>query len=314
MREQMRVVRDSVAVSEQIAVLLSKYDVDDAAALVDGTGAAELPPAMRDAYRTLIGNLRGYKAYLPMSVMFGVRGDGSGAGSASSATSLAHSLVDGRDPARGADSPRAADPPARAHRNNASSTNTYSNNSSRGSSSRSASASWSSHQSSLMPPSPRPLARQSSFPFDRQCSLLVDQQSSLLLDAPQNKVVTLMLQNRLDFLPAAAQQPEEVPTWLSVQVEEFVAEVKHESGCVDHVSSDRFFASFGAARRCDGHCVAALRCAARSAQSHGEHAQPGGAADADAPPAEPSQAEGTADPAGLLAALRRSSACCSGHA
>eukprot|EP00660_Eupelagonema_oceanica_P004888 gene4888-18575_t len=67
------------------------------------------------------------------------------------------------------------------------------------------------------------------------------------LDAPQRKAVALLLHNKIGFLPAAAQQPAAMPGWLSEEVESFASGVRNESGCVDHVSSDRFCASFGAA-------------------------------------------------------------------
>eukprot|EP00665_Eupelagonemidae_sp_cell47_P013161 gene13161-biopygen5261 len=67
------------------------------------------------------------------------------------------------------------------------------------------------------------------------------------------------------FLAAAELAPEpeaSVSAWLARQIEAFSDRVTARKGVVDLVSSDRFFASFGAVRPCGVHQEAAVACAA----------------------------------------------------
>eukprot|EP01065_Artemidia_motanka_P023328 TRINITY_DN27870_c0_g1_i2.p1 TRINITY_DN27870_c0_g1~~TRINITY_DN27870_c0_g1_i2.p1 ORF type:complete len:669 (+),score=183.20 TRINITY_DN27870_c0_g1_i2:127-2007(+) len=69
MRKQMALVRSSIDTAERVAVALSKYEVDDADAIVAGCAEKDLPGDLRNAFETLLGNLRQYKPYLPDAVL-----------------------------------------------------------------------------------------------------------------------------------------------------------------------------------------------------------------------------------------------------
>eukprot|EP01065_Artemidia_motanka_P024823 TRINITY_DN2973_c0_g2_i1.p1 TRINITY_DN2973_c0_g2~~TRINITY_DN2973_c0_g2_i1.p1 ORF type:complete len:798 (+),score=302.99 TRINITY_DN2973_c0_g2_i1:60-2396(+) len=70
MREQLRIVRASVAVSNVIAHHLARYDVDKADVALDEDGAA-LPPELRDSFRALLANLKSYRPFLSDSLLLG---------------------------------------------------------------------------------------------------------------------------------------------------------------------------------------------------------------------------------------------------
>eukprot|EP00665_Eupelagonemidae_sp_cell47_P013005 gene13005-biopygen5677 len=61
--EQLSLIAAAVSVSERSAVSLSRYDVDEAQDIVQGTDGESLPPALRQAYVVLMENLRSYKPY-----------------------------------------------------------------------------------------------------------------------------------------------------------------------------------------------------------------------------------------------------------
>eukprot|EP00665_Eupelagonemidae_sp_cell47_P007113 gene7112-3528_t len=63
MREQVDLVRASIAVSSDVAALLASYSVGAAEELIDGEGGRSMPAELRDSYRHLLQNLKAYKPY-----------------------------------------------------------------------------------------------------------------------------------------------------------------------------------------------------------------------------------------------------------
>eukprot|EP00756_Hemistasia_phaeocysticola_P044068 Hpha_TRINITY_DN17649_c0_g1::TRINITY_DN17649_c0_g1_i1::g.158824::m.158824 len=68
LRQQLRVVRATVRVSENIAESLARYEVDEAALAIEAEGKA-LPAALRSSFDKLLSNLNEYKGYLPDSLL-----------------------------------------------------------------------------------------------------------------------------------------------------------------------------------------------------------------------------------------------------
>ena len=50
----------AVEVAEDISSLLARYEIDEAAELVEGAAGTTLPPALCEALRQLLHNLRAY--------------------------------------------------------------------------------------------------------------------------------------------------------------------------------------------------------------------------------------------------------------
>eukprot|EP00756_Hemistasia_phaeocysticola_P045963 Hpha_TRINITY_DN1971_c0_g1::TRINITY_DN1971_c0_g1_i1::g.31151::m.31151 len=67
MRVQLRRMESSIEVSGQIAAALARYDVDEAATVIDS--AEDLPEELAESYRDLLSNLRLYKDYLPDALL-----------------------------------------------------------------------------------------------------------------------------------------------------------------------------------------------------------------------------------------------------
>eukprot|EP01062_Namystynia_karyoxenos_P009963 TRINITY_DN13529_c0_g1_i1.p1 TRINITY_DN13529_c0_g1~~TRINITY_DN13529_c0_g1_i1.p1 ORF type:complete len:699 (+),score=129.14 TRINITY_DN13529_c0_g1_i1:66-2099(+) len=65
MMSQYESMKASQSVTEALAVLLSQYQVEEAQAAVEGTEGDQIPPPLREAFRTLLINLQTYKPYLP---------------------------------------------------------------------------------------------------------------------------------------------------------------------------------------------------------------------------------------------------------
>eukprot|EP01065_Artemidia_motanka_P006643 TRINITY_DN1325_c0_g1_i2.p1 TRINITY_DN1325_c0_g1~~TRINITY_DN1325_c0_g1_i2.p1 ORF type:complete len:791 (+),score=207.58 TRINITY_DN1325_c0_g1_i2:278-2374(+) len=65
MRHQMAVVSDSIDVTEEIAQLLSMYEVEEGRALLEGEQGAKLPARLKGALHRLLSNLDQYRPYLP---------------------------------------------------------------------------------------------------------------------------------------------------------------------------------------------------------------------------------------------------------
>eukprot|EP01065_Artemidia_motanka_P039949 TRINITY_DN4935_c0_g2_i1.p1 TRINITY_DN4935_c0_g2~~TRINITY_DN4935_c0_g2_i1.p1 ORF type:complete len:614 (+),score=85.79 TRINITY_DN4935_c0_g2_i1:75-1844(+) len=67
MREQKNMVYASIEVSEVAAVMLSRYQTDDAKLLMESAGAERMPEGLRAALLQLVENLAMYRPYLPQS-------------------------------------------------------------------------------------------------------------------------------------------------------------------------------------------------------------------------------------------------------
>eukprot|EP01062_Namystynia_karyoxenos_P027633 TRINITY_DN2114_c0_g1_i2.p1 TRINITY_DN2114_c0_g1~~TRINITY_DN2114_c0_g1_i2.p1 ORF type:complete len:1095 (+),score=275.81 TRINITY_DN2114_c0_g1_i2:114-3287(+) len=68
-RQAKEQIETSVRISENVALLLSRYQVLEARAIVDSAEGQSLPVDMRAAYLQLISNLEQYKPYLPVAVL-----------------------------------------------------------------------------------------------------------------------------------------------------------------------------------------------------------------------------------------------------
>eukprot|EP01065_Artemidia_motanka_P030828 TRINITY_DN36960_c0_g1_i1.p1 TRINITY_DN36960_c0_g1~~TRINITY_DN36960_c0_g1_i1.p1 ORF type:complete len:622 (+),score=94.32 TRINITY_DN36960_c0_g1_i1:47-1912(+) len=68
LRKQVAMMQSAVAVSERVAVLLSRYQVEQAKRAVH-EGGLLLPDELRQAYQQLLENLEGYLPYLPQSCL-----------------------------------------------------------------------------------------------------------------------------------------------------------------------------------------------------------------------------------------------------
>eukprot|EP00756_Hemistasia_phaeocysticola_P021885 Hpha_TRINITY_DN15800_c6_g5::TRINITY_DN15800_c6_g5_i1::g.187007::m.187007 len=68
LRDQLRSVESSVAVAEDVAAALARYDVDAAEKAINE--GMHLPPGLEASYRRLLSNLRSYGDYLPEALLF----------------------------------------------------------------------------------------------------------------------------------------------------------------------------------------------------------------------------------------------------
>eukprot|EP01065_Artemidia_motanka_P044998 TRINITY_DN6505_c2_g1_i2.p1 TRINITY_DN6505_c2_g1~~TRINITY_DN6505_c2_g1_i2.p1 ORF type:complete len:644 (+),score=186.99 TRINITY_DN6505_c2_g1_i2:80-1933(+) len=68
MRSQMNVVREAIGLAEKVASSLSRYEVEEAQAVIDAGDGAALPAELRQSYHMLCSNLKAYRPYLPQSV------------------------------------------------------------------------------------------------------------------------------------------------------------------------------------------------------------------------------------------------------
>eukprot|EP01065_Artemidia_motanka_P024822 TRINITY_DN2973_c0_g1_i2.p1 TRINITY_DN2973_c0_g1~~TRINITY_DN2973_c0_g1_i2.p1 ORF type:complete len:779 (+),score=215.97 TRINITY_DN2973_c0_g1_i2:313-2337(+) len=74
MRHQMSMIEQAIEVTAEIAQQLSRYEVDEGRALLDGRHGELLPPVLKTVLHALLDNLDRYKPYLPDSVLFRDRG------------------------------------------------------------------------------------------------------------------------------------------------------------------------------------------------------------------------------------------------
>eukprot|EP00756_Hemistasia_phaeocysticola_P058479 Hpha_TRINITY_DN35113_c0_g1::TRINITY_DN35113_c0_g1_i1::g.168460::m.168460 len=66
MHEQVRRVESAIQVAETVAAALARYDINEAEGAFS---TSDLPPELRSSFRTLLLNLRSYRAYLPQSCL-----------------------------------------------------------------------------------------------------------------------------------------------------------------------------------------------------------------------------------------------------
>eukprot|EP00756_Hemistasia_phaeocysticola_P061022 Hpha_TRINITY_DN4515_c0_g1::TRINITY_DN4515_c0_g1_i1::g.115563::m.115563 len=67
LRQQLRTVNASVALAEEVAEALARYNVSGAELAIQR--GADLPPKLVESYTQLLSNLRSYKAYLPDALL-----------------------------------------------------------------------------------------------------------------------------------------------------------------------------------------------------------------------------------------------------
>eukprot|EP01062_Namystynia_karyoxenos_P020266 TRINITY_DN17684_c0_g5_i1.p1 TRINITY_DN17684_c0_g5~~TRINITY_DN17684_c0_g5_i1.p1 ORF type:complete len:499 (+),score=114.24 TRINITY_DN17684_c0_g5_i1:72-1499(+) len=222
-REKDRVLR-MVAVAEQVAQCLVRFDLDAAkAALGDGRS-----PGMTDeltvSFRSLLANLASYKPYLPDSCFArdDDTGDGSGSGSGSAGASMST--------AKGAPSgEQGSDVSNSFARSRQQSTGSPRRWSAATGDSTSVASSFAGHPAAV------PQAK--------------------VGHPPQVRRVTLLATNRKGFLTALQLPIAELAAWVAVEVERFQAEVQCRKGVVDQLCADHLGASFWGPTACRRWCV-----------------------------------------------------------
>eukprot|EP01062_Namystynia_karyoxenos_P073193 TRINITY_DN7002_c0_g1_i3.p1 TRINITY_DN7002_c0_g1~~TRINITY_DN7002_c0_g1_i3.p1 ORF type:complete len:682 (+),score=164.47 TRINITY_DN7002_c0_g1_i3:1790-3835(+) len=254
MRQQFDMVQASVAVCGQVASLLARYEVDKAAALVDGQGDS-LPPEMRDAFGALLGNLRTYRPYLPQSCLPVPEGDNAsespGAAPLPRQTTemscgtdqgedfgrVHSSITDVSTTSTSVRSPRGFGSLSRPSRRSMAQNFTHAANGPLHGRSISVSGSGSprgSMASSQCGPSAAAVAPAG-----------VGAKSAV----PRSAQVTLLCANRRGFLSAPElQHATRLQEWSNAAIGCFVA--SSAKGVIDLVNGDHYFASFGASRPC----------------------------------------------------------------
>eukprot|EP01062_Namystynia_karyoxenos_P060063 TRINITY_DN51552_c0_g1_i1.p1 TRINITY_DN51552_c0_g1~~TRINITY_DN51552_c0_g1_i1.p1 ORF type:complete len:665 (+),score=100.41 TRINITY_DN51552_c0_g1_i1:92-1996(+) len=243
LRAQQCIVEAAIRVSEQAAVRLSQYEVDQAKAVIDGSEGALLPQGLRDAYALLCENLVSYKAYLPQSCLPGAE-----------ELDSQDEYPQGIDDEAPADLERSTEAMLEASRVTAKSGAMFP---------CSLSVVSGSAVSSAGESGPAGAA-----PRNQWCFL------GAKTTEPRSKSVSLLAANSRDFLgQVASMGADYTAEILDSNVTAFVAQVKQDKGNVDLLSGDHFFASFDAARRCPGHRMAAVQCAWRMRKLGGDAEQ-----------------------------------------
>eukprot|EP01062_Namystynia_karyoxenos_P031982 TRINITY_DN23654_c0_g1_i1.p1 TRINITY_DN23654_c0_g1~~TRINITY_DN23654_c0_g1_i1.p1 ORF type:complete len:680 (+),score=186.57 TRINITY_DN23654_c0_g1_i1:102-2141(+) len=231
-RSQYEVMKVSQEVTETLAALLSRYEVELAQAAVEDERSESLPPALRESFRQLVANLTSYKPFLPQSCLPREREMEEEGGSyilspGTSATprpnldadllrqhtlssSESHRISGVPEDVSPANSPRAAGV-----------------------------------QHAVTPLSP---LRSSSM--------------RAVLSAVQRSRVSCLCTNHRGFLSQIeGQELESVTEWVGGEVGYFTSCTNALRGVVDRLCGDHFLSSFNAARRCATHRVSAARCA-----------------------------------------------------
>eukprot|EP00662_Eupelagonemidae_sp_cell21_P057523 gene57523-biopygen20794 len=90
---------------------------------------------------------------------------------------------------------------------------------------------------------------------------------------PQNRETSLLLLNRVGFLPAIAQDPNAASLWFEHEVDRVSNEVDDRGGCVDSLYADHFSATFGAVRQNPSHRRFVVPCARRIEAAGGTGSQ-----------------------------------------
>eukprot|EP01062_Namystynia_karyoxenos_P043784 TRINITY_DN3206_c0_g2_i1.p1 TRINITY_DN3206_c0_g2~~TRINITY_DN3206_c0_g2_i1.p1 ORF type:complete len:745 (+),score=193.51 TRINITY_DN3206_c0_g2_i1:97-2235(+) len=297
MRQQKAMVDAAICVSEQAAVCLSRYEVEEARMVVEGPDGEGLPDTLRDAYRLLVHNLETYKAYLPQSCL--QRQGAEEHSSAPSPTPRAPSPVDDdglsdllSETQRSVDSHRVYPTSELARGYPTSELCTVVSSGlelPRRQSGRSVRASpalpitassgtaggpgtASSRRSSGPPHSALALSTGAGQQHDSphtprseasRASSRLDRLTSLgaISTPPVGKVASLIAANRIAFLKhVSAHDPEAVAAAVSRDMSAFALCTAATRGVIDLVSGDHRFASFGAAGRCPSHRAAAVQC------------------------------------------------------
>lgn len=216
----------AVSVSEQAAVHLARYEVDEVQELLDGPNGERLPSALHEAYVELMANLREYKKFLPQNVL--CRGADSGAISLPS--------LDLTESSSGASNySGSSDPCTPVHDPKHSRARTLSTHGSQTSE------------------SPKGQERR---------SLRGGSHTSRLKAHPQIKNLTLLSCNRRGFLDVLSRiAVSDMAHFLAGAIARFAAEVARPGGCVGSVSADHLSATFGGARPCPQHRLASVQSA-----------------------------------------------------
>eukprot|EP00756_Hemistasia_phaeocysticola_P037371 Hpha_TRINITY_DN16693_c0_g1::TRINITY_DN16693_c0_g1_i1::g.180561::m.180561 len=67
MRMQLRNIESSIAVAEEVAEALGRYDVDEAEQAI--AAGEDLPPRLRESFLVLVANLRSYRDFIPDALL-----------------------------------------------------------------------------------------------------------------------------------------------------------------------------------------------------------------------------------------------------
>eukprot|EP01065_Artemidia_motanka_P040041 TRINITY_DN4959_c0_g1_i1.p1 TRINITY_DN4959_c0_g1~~TRINITY_DN4959_c0_g1_i1.p1 ORF type:complete len:695 (+),score=110.43 TRINITY_DN4959_c0_g1_i1:213-2087(+) len=262
MKEQLRVVAAAVNVASSVVDALSRYEIAEAEVVVDAAGDV-LPPELLDSFRTLVANLKSYRPYIPASCLVTetetydeqVEEEDAGPTAVNSVSSRVEvcsmheggisRLSSGVSSPRGGlkEQQREADtlPPRQ--------------RSARSSHMRSSSRlSGSLHESVMLQVVPPVGILRRTEPV------------GATTQHPQWKQISVLVTNVLDFLtlvPARSQGHTEI---MHTIVSRFAAAVPAHKGVVDLVNADHLFASFGGARYCALHRVAAARCGMKATE------------------------------------------------
>eukprot|EP01062_Namystynia_karyoxenos_P011227 TRINITY_DN14011_c0_g1_i1.p1 TRINITY_DN14011_c0_g1~~TRINITY_DN14011_c0_g1_i1.p1 ORF type:complete len:688 (+),score=138.57 TRINITY_DN14011_c0_g1_i1:107-2065(+) len=228
---QNRAMKVSQQVTEQLAVLLSRYEVDSALELLREESSAALPSALRDAFVALVDNLCTYKPYLPQSCLptddYAEEAEDRGTQEGSVAQSEVPSDLSSSLPERQT-STKVPGRPSYA-------------------SAGSQSLSSSGHSGTASP--------------GRLASTLAAQQGAVKA-APRIANITCVCVNRCGFLDwLSARGTDSVRRLLQVELDRFAKLVVHHRGITDTLCGDHFSACFNAARACATHGPSAAKCA-----------------------------------------------------
>eukprot|EP00662_Eupelagonemidae_sp_cell21_P058313 gene58313-biopygen71800 len=274
-------VRATVGVSERIALLLSRYSVDEAEAVVGGEDGQRMPAGMREAYQLLLHNLCTYRPYLPHSVLNreAVHHDGRSMSSGSYVSadrvcSLSRTCSSSWTGSRGSACPKQTTSASSSIDSDESVPAELSPSATeeRASDARGSFGSIEVRKSGRA--GPRDVDAATDDPLEEAPSIAA---------AAQRKTVSLYVLNRLGWLPAvAAASDQSVVQWFMQSVPLVVDFVCAQKGVMDLLSGDHFSSTFAAVRPCGAHRLAAVRCASCHVQHTARSTRAGGADGLDA--------------------------------
>eukprot|EP01065_Artemidia_motanka_P013081 TRINITY_DN17216_c0_g1_i1.p1 TRINITY_DN17216_c0_g1~~TRINITY_DN17216_c0_g1_i1.p1 ORF type:complete len:482 (+),score=82.63 TRINITY_DN17216_c0_g1_i1:598-2043(+) len=247
MQQQMRMVQGSVAVSQEIAWHLAKYQVERAAAALRD-GAACLPEEMSTVLEHLIRNLEQYRPYLPMSCLHGLEEGASVDERHERCWSEVVDSLSANPPARSPSAPPMPPYPRL-------STSAESMVSAPSVSSELPASEVSGNAPTMPPPrSPRGEA-------DRT-------HSSIVIRKPaSHRRVALVCANTVGFIGQLTKPLSALQEWMCGAVTRFEDAVVAAKGLIDLVAGDHFFASFNGLRKVGSYHAMAVECASCCADS-----------------------------------------------